>query len=104
MFHTLIFVLMFSAQAQVIQVENNPPTSLEVITVTGDIEGDPNPLMNQARSSWKKACEDWKKEIREINKENQVVSVNCNSPKCEKEQNLSILCKSQGTAQVRIKK
>ena len=70
---------------------------------TAEISGDPEVLMKQARSSWKRACEDWKKELRELNKENQIISMTCNSPKCTRENSAENLCQSSGVYKVKTR-
>ncbi len=52
----------------------------EVVSGEQDIDGDPAANSGEARSSWKTACADWKKEIKELNKDNQVLTLSCNSP------------------------
>jgi hypothetical protein len=75
--------------------------SYEFIEGKGDIEGEPNVLQKTARDNWKKACEDWKKELKELNKDNQVLVHNCNSPICKSETSGTI-CKSTGSYKLRV--
>lgn len=73
----------------------------ELVEGTGDIEGEPNVLQKTARDNWKKACEDWKREIKELNKDNQVLVHNCNSPTCKSETSGTV-CKSTGSYKLRV--
>ncbi len=73
----------------------------EVLDGTAEIAGEPNVLVNGARGTWKIACEDWKKEVKDLNKENQVISLNCGSPKCGTEGNGTV-CKSNATYKVKV--
>lgn len=52
----------------------------EVVSGEQDIEGDPAANSVEARAGWKTACADWKKEVKELNKDNQVLALSCNSP------------------------
>lgn len=54
----------------------------EVTDGQADVEGESGATMKDARSNWKKSCDDWKKEIREDNKENKVISLNCGTMSC----------------------
>lgn len=49
---------------------------------SAEIEGEPSATTKDARAAWKKACEDWKKEFREDNKQNKILSISCGSPVC----------------------
>ena len=74
----------------------------DILSGTGEIAGDSNVLLKGARDSWKTACADWKKEIKDLNKENLLIAINCNSPKCATETNGTV-CTSTGSYQVRVK-
>lgn len=54
----------------------------EVHEGTTDIEGDEVLAVKEAQSSWKKECAAWKKEFREDNKENKIISMSCGSSSC----------------------
>ncbi|MFN7729824.1 MAG: hypothetical protein ACK5P7_11765 [Bdellovibrio sp.] len=77
----------------------------DIISSAADISGDSSPLTRGARENWKKACTEWKAEIKDLNKENQLLALNCGSPVCKKEDN-GTMCTSAGSYQlkVRIKK
>ncbi len=77
----------------------------DIINGSGDVSGDTSPLSKGARDNWKKACAEWKAEIKDLNKENQVLALNCGNPDCKKEQH-GTTCSSVGNYQlkVRIKK
>jgi hypothetical protein len=51
----------------------------QIVRETVEIEGDDEVTDAGALSSWKAACENWKKEIRELNNspENRLVNINC---------------------------
>lgn len=75
----------------------------EISEGSAEITGDPEILTKEARSSWKKACDDWKKETKELNTENKILVLNCNSPKCDRGSAGETTCTSSGTYKVRVK-
>jgi len=74
----------------------------DIMTSTAEIQGEPNVLTKGARDSWKKACNDWKAEVKDLNKENSILALNCNSPKCASEAN-GTTCTSTGSYQLKVK-
>ena len=115
-----ITVLMFSLStlAQTAQVRDIPADGDTNISITKgknsqrdyditesheDISGDPQILSKDARDSWKTACADWKKETKENNKGNQIISLSCGSVKCEKKDATEITCVSSGTSKIKTK-
>jgi hypothetical protein len=52
----------------------------EIVSGEQDIEGDPAANTGEARTAWKGACAEWKKEVKELNKDNQILAYSCNSP------------------------
>lgn len=52
----------------------------EIVSGVDEVAGDPLAGSKESHASWKLACENWKKETRELNKSNQVLSLNCNLP------------------------
>lgn len=77
----------------------------EVSSGTAEIEGDPEILTNAARTSWKKACDDWKKETKELNKESQsqLLAISCNASTCGKNEGSATVCKSVGTYKIKTR-
>ncbi len=67
-----------------------------------NIEGDPAPLLKEARTNWKKACRDWKNEFKEMNKENSIISAVCGKMNCTT-QAMESTCSSKATYKVKIK-
>lgn len=66
-----------------------------------EISGDKSALLKDAEKNWKEACADWKKEFKEMNKENKVVSMNCGKMVCSKE-GVESTCVSKATHKVRV--
>ncbi len=54
----------------------------EVHDGTADIDGGEAAMEKEARETWKKSCDDWKKEFRTDNKDNKIISMSCGSPAC----------------------
>ena len=52
----------------------------EVVSGVDEVAGDPSAGTKESYTSWKVACESWKKAIRGMNKLNQVLSLSCNFP------------------------
>ena len=91
-------------QATTIQITKGGTSDrdYDILTSSAEITGDSNVLLKGAKDSWKKACSEWKSEIKDLNKENSVLALNCNSPKCTTEQN-GTTCVSKGSYQLKVK-
>lgn len=66
-----------------------------------DISGDKDVIKKKAENNWKTACADWKKEFKELNKDNKIVSVSCGKMICTKE-GVESTCVSKATHKVRV--
>ena len=66
-----------------------------------EISGDKDVLKKNAEKNWKKSCDEWKKELKEINKDSRVIALSCGSMNCAKE-GVESTCKSNGTYKIRI--
>lgn len=75
----------------------------EVVEGHDEIEGEPQILKTEARKSWQTACSDWKKETKELNKENQILALSCNSVACVGAESNMTVCKSKGTYKLKVK-
>lgn len=67
-----------------------------------EIEGDPAPLQKDARANWKKACNEWRQEFKEMNKENQIISLNCGKTQCATTA-METVCKSDGKYKMKVR-
>lgn len=74
----------------------------EITTGEEEIEGDAAPLLKEARAHWKTACAEWKKDMKELNKENQILSLNCGAMKCSTTA-METTCRSTGTHKLKVK-
>jgi hypothetical protein len=83
---------------------DHPSTSeWEVETDTVDIDGDPGPLASDARKNWKAACEKWRTEFREDNKESKIINLTCGTPTCSGNVG-NKSCVSKGTYKMKTKR
>lgn len=74
----------------------------EITEGTDTIEGDAASLMKEARANWKTACSDWKKELKELNKDNQVISMSCGTMNCTTTA-MESTCTSTGKNKIKVK-
>jgi hypothetical protein len=81
----------------------NTQNEFQITEGTADIAGEPEAMTKAARASWKQECNEWKKEIKDLNKENQVMALSCNSPSCSKNGTSETVCTSQGTYKLKTK-
>jgi|GEM_PF-867663 hypothetical protein len=66
------------------------------------IDGDGAPLLKEARNNHKKACSDWKKEFKEMNKDNKIITMNCGKPACATEA-METVCTSKATYKMKVR-
>ena len=66
-----------------------------------EISGDKDVLKKTAEKNWRKACDAWKSEMKENNKENRIISSNCGVMNCSKE-GVESSCSSKATYKVRV--
>jgi hypothetical protein len=74
----------------------------EIIDGHEEIAGDSNFAKETALNSWKTACKEWKASMREMNKDNQMIALNCNTPIADKA-NDQVAYKSTGSYKVKVK-
>lgn len=80
---------------------SNNKKRYQITDGTEEVTGDTNVVRMQAMDSWKKACADWKKEFRELNKDNQIISMNCGKMTCNKE-GVETTCMSKANYKVKM--
>ena len=73
----------------------------EIIAGDGEIFGDPEMGQKASFASWKVACENWKKELKELNKGNHILVINCNSPTSTQSNGLMTF-QSRGTYKIKV--
>ena len=62
-----------------------PKRKYSIVEGNHDVMGDKDVVAKSAEKNWKTACTEWKKEFREDNKDNKIISITCGTMKCEKE-------------------
>ncbi len=75
----------------------------EIVDGTGQVEGEPNVLVKEARASWKQACNQWKKEIKEMNQDSKVIAIDCGKVECSQQGSEGQMCHSEGTYKIKTK-
>jgi hypothetical protein len=75
----------------------------EIVEGTGQIEGDPSVLVKEARASWKLACTQWKKEVKDMNQESKVMMMDCGKVTCSQQSSEGQVCRSEGNYKVKTK-
>ena len=114
-----VLLIGFSAQAQTAAIKDIPAqgdttisiskgeksstNNFEIVDGSAEIEGDSALMTKDARVAWKAACSEWKTEFRGLNKENQILALNCNSAKCAKADSNEIICKSTATYKMKVR-
>jgi hypothetical protein len=73
----------------------------EITEGTDELTGDAAALVQDARKNWKKACDEWKKEFKDLNKDNMILSMSCGSMSCTTV-SMESTCKSQTKHKLRV--
>ena len=73
----------------------------EITQGNDEIAGDPAPILQFAQKNWKKACDEWKKEFKDLNKDNQILSMSCGTMDCKTVASGST-CKSQAKYSLKV--
>jgi hypothetical protein len=81
-------------------VEKKSNAEWELAEGTSDVQGEGAAMNREAKKNWKKACDDWKVEFRNDNKENKIISVSCGTPACTTESG-TVTCSSTATYKVK---
>ena len=74
----------------------------QVLDGVEEISGDPEYDKGEAMGSWKTACKEWKASMKEMNKGNQILTLHCNTPKTNKEDDRHTVV-SSGTYKIKTK-
>ena len=74
----------------------------EVTEGDADVTGETAAMSKEAKSNWDKACKEWKKEFREDNKENKIISMNCGKADCSGDAG-NKTCTSKATYKLKTK-
>ena len=74
----------------------------EITEDADELSGDPAPLQKEARKNWQKACNDWKKELKELNTDNKILTMNCGKADCTTSA-METVCKSTTKSKIRVR-
>jgi hypothetical protein len=104
------FLLLYVATAQAHQAADvaepldHPRQESKWITETDtvDIDGDIGALASDARKNWQAACDNWKHEFREDNKDSKIITLTCGSPTCSGDVG-SKSCHSKATYKIKTR-
>lgn len=66
-----------------------------------EITSDKEVVKKEAQQSWKMACSDWKKEFKDLNKDNKIISMTCGKMNCTKD-GVETTCASVAKYKVRV--
>ncbi len=75
--------------------------NFEILDLTGEIRGEPQLASDAARNSWQRACNEWKTETKDLNKKNEMIAINCESPSCALVDSAKTQCTSTGTYKIK---
>jgi len=79
-----------------------PETKWITESDTVDIDGDIGALTSEARKNWQAACEHWKREFREDNKDSKIINITCGTPTCSGDAGAKT-CHSKATYKIKTK-
>ena len=80
----------------------NMGPEFEIVSGSSEITGEPMAGSKESYASWKTACDDWKKETREMNKENAILALGCNSA-TKTQENGQQVYRSTGTYKLKVR-
>ena len=115
-FLVILLMLPFFAHAQTVGVKDidadgdttieikkgkNSQKEYEIVTNEDEISGDSAPLLKDARTNWKEACKEWKTETKGLNKEGQILSLNCGKMECSTSA-MENVCQSNAKSKIRV--
>ena len=89
------------SRPELAQADANPSGQFEILDISGQIVGEPDLSSDNARNSWNKACQEWKTETKNLNKNNEVLAINCNAAVCSNLDGGTKQCSSTGTYKVK---
>jgi hypothetical protein len=75
--------------------------NFEIIDGSAQVAGAPKPMPGEARATWTEACDKWKAETKEFNKNDQMMMLACGSPSCDSSNGM-FTCSSTATFKVKV--
>lgn len=79
---------------------NDPDFKIE--SGTEEISGEPVAGLKESYDSWKKACNDWKKEMREMNGAS-LLTVSCGAPRVQRDSSSRTTQSSMGNYKIKVR-
>lgn len=76
--------------------------AFEILSSNEELVGDGANMNKPARANWKKSCDEWKKEMKAMNKGNQILALSCGNPSCGPE-GTETVCKSSASYKMKVK-
>ncbi len=92
-----------SAEDTTISIKKGAATAKKKYVISegqDDISGEKDVLKKTAERNWKKVCDDWKAELKENNKNHNLISSTCGVMTCIKE-GVESSCTSKGSYKIR---
>ena len=83
-------------------VQNTQCVQYDIVDGRDEIFGSPEYDRSKAYKSWQTACSEWKQSMREANRENSIITLNCQAPAVTKEGDQHTY-KSNGTYKMKVK-
>jgi hypothetical protein len=80
-----------------------PPVEFQLIKETQEIEGEPSLGSKEAYQTWKTACNEWKSELKELNRREQILSLDCGSPKLSRAEQFQKIYRSTAKYQIKVR-
>jgi len=78
------------------------PPDYRIDSGSEEITGDPVAGQDGSYESWKKACADWKKDLREMNGK-ALIALSCGSPRASRDKSMLVTQTSTGTYKLKVR-
>lgn len=75
----------------------------EIVSGTRDVMGDPDSGLKESLANWKTACGEWKKEMKELNPDNQILVLDCGKPSSHKDESGMRTYSSSGSYRMKVR-
>ena len=69
----------------------------EIVENAATVTGDAALMDKDAKANWKKSCDSWKKEVKDLTKGEKLLSLDCGEPNCKLEGSDGKACSSKAT-------
>lgn len=86
-----------------IQRKKSTTPEFKIIQGSREVEGDPSASSKGALQNWKTACSEWKDELKELNKTNEIIALDCGKPIAGKADYQQKIYHSNGSYQIKVR-